>query len=69
MAEQEKASIEVLRQLFEFLRFLKCVKKSVAKNGVKNESINRFIGCMPGKDGDMFEVVLLNEFDKMEGEW
>ena len=67
--ELEKLSPEVLRQLFEFLQFLKQAEKNVSKNKTKGNPIKKFIGCMAGEDGDELAEVVKTEFSKIEGEW
>ncbi len=68
-SELEKASPAVLRQLFEFLHFLKRVEKEVAKNGIRENPIKKYIGCLSGAEGDAFAAAIENEFNKIEGEW
>lgn len=67
--ELEKASPEVLRQLFEFLQFLKRVEKNAEKKAETAHPVLPFIGCMPGKEGDLFAETLQHEFSQIEGEW
>jgi hypothetical protein len=66
--ELEKASPAVLRQLFEFLLFLKRAEKNIAKNGTTENPIKKYIGCMAGVDGDAFAAAIENEFKQIEGE-
>lgn len=69
ITELEKASPEMLRQLFDFLQFLKRAEKSVSKSSSENESIKKFIGCLSEEDGATFAASIENEFNKIEGEW
>lgn len=67
--ELEKASPEVLRQVFEFLQFLKRIEKNAVKKAEASHPVLPFIGCMAGAEGDLFMETLQSEFSKIEGEW
>jgi hypothetical protein len=67
--ELEKASPEVLRQLFDFVQFLKRAEKKVSSPEGNKNPIEEFIGCMKGKEGNEFAAAIESEFNKIEGEW
>lgn len=67
--ELDNASPELLRQLYEYVQFLKRAEKNTVRRDEKENPIQPFIGCMKGKEGDEFAAAIENEFNQLEGEW
>ena len=67
--EIEKASPEVLAQLFEFLQFLKKSRAKAAEPKQEGHFLDDLIGSISPEDGEELDAIVSREFQQIEGEW
>lgn len=67
--EIEKASPEVLAQLFEFLQFLKKSRSKATGSKQEGHFLDDLRGSISPEDGEELDAIVSREFQQIEGEW